>query len=200
MNTDEKQGLMARDGKDNRVIHTKLKFSRSESNGAMIGFVSFNTTNNRPMGVREDCTNPKKICVVDRLLAFETIPNVLYECTLMKMQRKDGYVVTEMTPVKFKATISTTYVRNYAYIIDVSFGNKKMKFDPYRGKKKEVSDINAFEDALRRRVDIKDLDDVIAEFDDSARRLLELMESDRITYGYRRKGNDKGKTNGRNSR
>ena len=66
-------------------IQTKLKFIKSERNGALISFVSQNPVNNVVCGVRQDSPYPKKIVIIDRELSNNGLVNVLYDCVLIPM-------------------------------------------------------------------------------------------------------------------
>lgn len=68
-------------------INTKLKFIKSEKNGAFISFVSQNPVNGVVCGVRQDSPYPKKIVIIDREMSNSILPNVLYDCTLIPMTK-----------------------------------------------------------------------------------------------------------------
>ncbi len=169
-------------------IRTKLKFIKSEMNGALISFVSQNPVNNVICGVRQDSPYPKKIVIIDREIAHNILVNVLYDCVLIPMtsvrnektgeNHTPGYIAIEANPVQFKATVTTKYIRGVKYNVEVSFGNKVIRFDPFRGKKESVRSLNACRAVLEKRCDVKDLMDVIEDFEVSAINLLELMKQD----------------------
>lgn len=169
-------------------IRTKLKFIKSEMNGALISFVSQNPVNNVICGVRQDSPYPKKIVIIDREIAHNILVNVLYDCVLIPMtsvrnektgeNHTPGYIAIEANPVQFKATVTTKYIRGVKYNVEVSFGNKVIRFDPFRGKKESVKSLNACRAVLEKRCDVKDLMDVIEDFEVSAINLLELMKQD----------------------
>lgn len=54
-------------------ISTKLKFIKSEKNGALISFVSQNSVTNVVCGVRQDSPYPKKIVIIDCELAHNIL-------------------------------------------------------------------------------------------------------------------------------
>lgn len=169
-------------------ISTKLKFIKSDKNGALISFVSQNPGNNVVCGVRQDSPYPKKIVIIDRKKANNIITNVLYDCKLIPMtpimnertgeNHIPGYIAIEATPVQFKATVSTTYIRGIKYMVEVSFGNKVIRFDPYRGKKESVKSFPACRAILEKRYDVKDLMRVVEDFDEAAFNIVELMKQD----------------------
>lgn len=164
-------------------VYTKLKFVRSEVSGAPVSFVSRNPKTGRICGVRQESEYPKKICIVDKLLANQIIMNVLYDCMLIPMSDKNGYVVIAAEPVQFKANVSTTYIKNTVYMVEVKFGNKTIRFDPFNGKKESVKDLAACRAVLEKRVDVRDVMQVVEDFERAANNMVRLMENDR----YRRK-------------
>ncbi len=163
-------------------IYTKLKFVISEQTGAIVSFVSQNPLTKQIRGVRKDDPYPKKVCVVDKNLAPYILLNVLYDVTLIPMAEKDGYVVVEANPVEFPATIETTYMRKVAYRVEVKFGHKTIIFDPKDGEKKSVRSFKECVKLLEKRVDIKDIFDVVKEFSDEAYKLIRLYERDGYFY------------------
>lgn len=163
-------------------VQTKLKFVKSEKTGAIVSFVSQNPKTGRICGVRQDSQYPKKICILDKKLVSDVLLNVLYDVTMIPMTEKNGYVVIEMTPVEFKATISTTYVKKAIYRVEVKFGNKTIVFDPLDGKKDTIRTLKGCLSVLEKRVDIKDITQVVADFQESANKLLNYMRADGILY------------------
>lgn len=163
-------------------VQTKLKFVKSEKTGAIVSFVSQNPKTGRICGVRQDSQYPKKICILDKKLVSEVLLNVLYDVTMIPMTEKNGYMVIEMTPVEFKATISTTYVKKAIYRVEVKFGNKTIVFDPLDGKKDTIRTLKGCLSVLEKRVDIKDITQVVADFQESANKLLNYMRADGILY------------------
>jgi len=163
-------------------VQTKLKFVKSEKTGAIVSFVSQNPKTGRICGVRQDSQYPKKICILDKKLVSEVLLNVLYDVTMIPMTEKNGYVVIGMTPVEFKATISTIYVKKAIYRVEVKFGNKTIVFDPLDGKKDTIRTLKGCLSVLEKRVDIKDITQVVADFQESANKLLNYMRADGILY------------------
>lgn len=169
-------------------ICTKLKFIKSEKNGALISFVSQNPVNNVVCGVRQDSPYPKKIVIIDKNLSSHILINVLYDCVLIPMttvknektgeDHIPGYIAIEANPVQFKATVSTKYVRGSKYQVEVSFGNKIVRFDPYRGQKESVKSFPACLAVLEKRCDVKDLMYVVENFTAAATELTEQLKQD----------------------
>jgi hypothetical protein len=168
-------------------IYTKLKFARSEQTGAYISFVSQNPISGRISGVRGDSVYPKKICIIDQKLAGLIIPDILYDSTLIPMKEKDGYIVIEVNPVAFRATVETTYVPKSIYKVEVRFGNKTVLFDPVDGKQESVSTISGVRGILEKRMDIKDLQQVIDDFLEHAYVLMKYYENDGAQFSKRKK-------------
>lgn len=162
-------------------IYTKLKFIRSEITGSTISFVSTNPESGRIMGVRRESEVPKKICIADKLLATSIILDVLYDCTLIPMKDKDGYIVIEAEPAQFIASITTTYIKNTIYLVEVKFGNKKIRFDPFDGRKKSVKNFAACRAVLEKRVDVKNVMQVVEDFERAAKNILRLLEKDKYS-------------------
>lgn len=141
----------------------------------------------RICGVRQDSEYPKKICILDKMLASEILLNVLYDCTLIPMTERNGYVVIAAEPVQFKATVTKTYVKNNIYLVEVKFGNKTIRFDPFNGRKESIKSLPACKAILERRVDVKNILQVVEDFDTAANEILALLENDRWGRFNRRK-------------
>jgi len=168
-------------------VYTKLKFIKSEETGCPISFVSQNPKTGRICGVRQDSEYPKKVCIVDKALASQILFNVLYDSTLIPMHDKNGYVVIAVEPVQFKAVITSNYVKNNIYLVEVKFGNKTIRFDPFNGRKESIRSLLACREVLRKRVDVKDLMQVVDDFTHQANTMLALLENDRYSRNRRKK-------------
>jgi hypothetical protein len=125
--------------------------------------------------------------IIDQKLAGLIIPNILYDATLIPMKEKDGYIVIEVTPVAFRATVETTYVPKAIYKIEIKFGNKTILFNPVGGKQESVSTIPGVRSILEKRMDIKDLQQVIDDFLEQAYILMKQYENDGAQFSKRRK-------------
>lgn len=182
-------------------IRTKLKFIKSEKNGALISFVSQNPVTNVVCGVRQDSPYPKKIVIIDREMAHNILVNILYDCVLIPMtpvlneksgeNHIPGYIAIEATPVQFKATVTTKYIRGIKYQVEVSFGNKVICFDPFRGQKETLKSLPACRAILEKRYDVKDLMDVVESFEMAALNLIELMKQDMRQIHNKKNRNEK---------
>lgn len=182
-------------------IATKLKFTKSDKNGALISFVSQNPVNNVVCGVRQDSPYPKKIVIIDREKANNILTNVLYDCTLIPMtpvlnektgeNHIPGYIAIEATPVQFKATVTTKYIRGIKYMVEVSFGNKIIRFDPFRGKRESVKSLPACRAILEKRCDVQNLLEVVEDFEMAAVNIIELMKHDMRQIHNKKNKNEK---------
>lgn len=189
-------------------IRTKLKFIKSERNGALISFVSQNPVTNVVCGVRQDSPYPKKIVIIDREIANNILVNVLYDCVLIPMTQImnektgenhiPGYIAIEANPVQFKATVTTKYIRGIKYNVEVSFGNKVIRFDPFRGQQESVKSLPACRAVLEKRCDVKDLMEVIEDFENAAFNLIELMKQDMRQIHNKKSKNEKADRRNRN--
>lgn len=189
-------------------IRTKLKFIKSEKNGALISFVSKNPVNNVVCGVRQDSPYPKKIVIIDREIANNILVNVLYDCALIPMTKVlnektgdknhiPGYIAIEASPVQFKATVTTKYIRGIKYNVEVTFGNKVIRFDPFKGQKESVKSLPACRAILEKRYDVKDLMDVVEDFETAAINLMELMKQDMRQIYNKKNPNEKARRGNR---
>lgn len=171
-------------------VTTKLKFTKSELTGTYVGYASRNPVNGCWHGVREDSEYPKVICVLDKKLAWEVIPNLLYDVTMIPMAEKAGFVVIRISPCSFKATVEISYFPTIRYRVYVKFGNKKIIFDPYEGNKESIWSLPACRAVLEKRVDVKDLPQVVEDFTSAAACILNKMKKDGVT---RKNENEEGK-------
>lgn len=166
----------------NETIKTKLKFTRSEKTGAYVGFVSQNNKTGKLLGVRQDSPYPKKICVLDTKSVPCVLLNTLYDVSMIPMQKNNGYIVIEATPTQFAAHVTTSYVPKALYRVEVNFGNKQIIFDPLDGEKNSVRFLNECVDLISKRVDIKNIDNVVDEFRSQGWAILEKFKSDGFLY------------------
>lgn len=157
----------------------KLKFQHSSKANALVAFVSYDEQSKRYYGVQETAQCGKKVCVLSFPLKDSVRAGVLYDCSLNPMQSGKGYVIVRATPQQYKATIETCYIKNNTYSIQIKFGYKVLKFDPFSSGKQSVYDLQQFKRVLLERTDIKDLQKVCKDFESSAHILLRLIEQDR---------------------
>lgn len=170
---------------------SQLKFARSEETGELIGFVSRHSKTRKLMGVREDSRFGKQICVLSEDLKGTLEPNILYSVELKPMHKANGYVVVAATPVLFQAHVETVIVPKTLYQVTVTFGNKKIFFDPKDGKSVMSRTIDGVLEILKGRKDIK--------YKEGHHRLSESGACSGTTYGIRRVHLYGRQTSGRNS-
>lgn len=180
----------------NQPLCTKIKFTRSEVNNSLIGFVSQNTINHVLCGVRADSPYPKKIVIVHTKIAHDIIPNALYNCRLEPMAPQinpktgeayiPGYIAVEADLVQFKAKVELGYIKGVQYMVEVKFGNKTVRFDPFRGKKESVKSFEACKAVLEKRCDVVDIVGVVTEFEKSCNLIMKFLKRDmKEMNGYR---------------
>lgn len=162
-------------------IYTKLKFIRSDVSGSPVSFVSKHLDTGRIYGVRQDSKYPKKVCIVDKAIADQIMLNALYNCTLVPMTEKNGYVVISAEPVQFRAKINSTYIKGNVYVVEVKFGNKTIRFDPFCGRKESVKNLKECKRVLERRIDIKNVMQVAEDFERAAIAMVRIMENDKYS-------------------
>ena len=168
-------------------IKTKLKFVKSDRTGSWVGFVSINPKNGRVFGVREDDKNPKKVCVASREVACFIEPGVLYDVQLIPMKNKSaGYIVVEAEPHAFEAKITPTVIKNVIYKVEVKFGNKTLLFDPKEGKLDSVRDLDKCAEMLKKRMDVKNLLQVVDDFLKVGQTVLSSYQNDQYEINKKR--------------
>lgn len=164
-----------------KTVSTKIKFERSHT-GALAGYISRNNSDGRILGVRRDSPYPKKICLLDPSLANYVMEDVLYDVKMIPMHTKKGYIVVEATPTLFPARIEVTYVPKAIYRIEVKFGNQTILYDPHEGKKESVKSMSACMELLSKCLNIKNLDTLLLDFQQSAWDLLDKYRYDGFIY------------------
>ena len=164
---------------------SQLKFAKSERTGELIGFVSRHSKTRKLMGVREDSRFGKQICVLSEDLKGTIEPNILYSVELKPMHNAKGYVVVAATPVLFQAHVETIIVPKTLYQVTVTFGNKKIFFDPKDGKSAMSRTIDGVLEILKGRKDIRHQESVINDYLNQAQALVRRMESDGFIYTKR---------------
>ncbi len=89
-----------------------------------------------------------------------------------------GYIAVEASPVQFKATITTKYIRGSQYQVEACFGNKVIRFDPFRGKQETIKSLPACLAVLEKRYDVRDIMFVVENFTAAANELLSILKQD----------------------
>lgn len=156
-----------------------LKFELSErDHETLIGLVSQNTKTECFNGVREKSKYPKKICIADKNISHKIIPGVLYDTTIIPMKSGKGYIAIKAEPYQFAATVKTVYRPHQSYKVVVQFGHKKLIFDPMNGDKPSRQQVNLVRRQIEKRLDLHNINGVLAEFDVQAHYLMQLLKQD----------------------
>ncbi len=98
------------------------------------------------------------------------------------MHNAKGHVVVAATPVLFQAHVETIIVPKTLYQVTVTFGNKKIFFDPKDGKSAMSRTIDGVLEILKGRKDIRHQENVINDYLNQAQALVRRMESDGFIY------------------
>lgn len=142
------------------VIKTLLKLKESEKNGELIGFVYVDKYNH-VWGVHEEDPRKKKICILSKEIDKNSIePGILYNVQLGDMPLNKGYIIQKIEPVKFKAKIETQIIGHTCQVI-VTFGNKKLYYNPVSGKSVHSRTSEGFLNLLQSRNDIENKEEVL---------------------------------------
>lgn len=158
-------------------LKARLKFVKSEKKGAYISFIYIDK-NHKVRGVKENDPVAKKICILDGALNTKVIPGALYLCEIIPMTNNKGYIAINIDLIQFDATITVDYKPKVAYKLIVSFGNKVIEFNPFDGQYKCMRSLKQTREALENRVDIKNLSDVLEQFERQAQILIMRMNAD----------------------
>lgn len=159
-----------------RVIKTNIKFYKGLDNveDRLYGFVT--KSNGSWKGCRES-EPKKKIVFVGSSVTDNIIPNALYQCSLVPMVNKDGFIATSATLIKFQGTIITTCKKGI-FVVKIKFGNKMLIYDP-ASKERRRRDIQGIANNLRNRHDLENSQDIAEEFISSACIIKRLYEQSR---------------------
>lgn len=168
---------------ETNLIKTKLRFVVSRETGKKVAFVSTSGSGKHLRGVAESEDMPKKVCVVGHEVSEIIVPGVLYDVEMTRMKNKKGYVVLKAVPCQYEAKIESCTSPQALYQVIVSFGNREIVFDPFRGRKPSMRTIEGVIGLLSQRKDIKDLPEVIEEFSRSANAILTIYNEQIRNYG-----------------
>lgn len=161
-------------------IHTLLKFTKSEQSDQLVSYVSTNPVTGQIKGVRADSQYPHRIVVCSPAVTSVILPNVLYKVSLVPMVSAKGYICISAEPQQFSAAVRIEYTPKEKYQILVSFGNKTMLYDPFKGKQSSVLTLQGFIETLQRRLDIRNIEMVLAEINIAASDLNKKMKKDGV--------------------
>lgn len=147
-------------------IKTNIKFSTgiAHDSSRLCGFVT--KVNGSWKGCRADDKCKKKIVFIDYKTVNNVIPNMLYQCVLIPMKKDGGFIAISAELVTFEATIYTKY--NYGrFTVHVRFGNKCIVYDSESDDNRK-RDINLIANRLRKRIDLKNSNEVVEDFINTA--------------------------------
>ena len=158
-------------------IKTYLKFQRSERDKTT--FVSYvRKENGSWKGCRENDEYKKKVVLADIGIAGTLVENVLYSAVLVPMKECMGFVAISAEPVKFTAKVEIV-IEDERYAVDVRFGQKLITYEPASTMENRRS-IDAIIQTLARRMDIRDAEQVIRDFKESAEIVLAYYKADNV--------------------
>lgn len=163
--------------KTKKGLKARLKFVKSEKKGAYISFVYIDK-DHKVRGVKENDPVAKKICILDGALNTKVIPGALYKCDIIPMANNKGYIAINIELIQFDANIVVDYKPKVAYKLTITFGNKVIEFNPFDGQYKCMRSLAKTREALEARVDIKNLSDVMEQFERQAQILVMRMKAD----------------------
>lgn len=163
------------------VEKSRVKFTKTKT-GEIVGFVSRLSTNELK-GVHEGDGTRKSVCVLSKDLKGSIEPDALYDVELRPMHGKNGYVVTSATRTFFEAQIESVIKPHKVYKVVISFGYKKIYFDPLGGKTPSSCTLHGVLEVLNARKDLQNADGVISDFIDRAQELMRRMKEDGYDVG-----------------
>lgn len=170
---------VALDGHPEKMT-TILKFTESKKTGAYVAFVQ-KGVGGWWRGVREDARGKKKVCVVPPELQPQIILGQPYKVECATSKNDQYFTVLNISPQVYTAIMETAYVPNCLYRIEINFGYKTLVFDP-QSSIRNRSQLGRFMDVLKSRADIRDHDQVVAEFEMRAKDLLRRYQNDGFIY------------------
>ena len=160
------------------IESSRIKFTKSPDTGEIIGFVSRNSKTKLLRGVPENSPYGKKICVLPESLKGTIEPGVLYDVELREMHNGSGFVVTVASRSLFEANVITAITPGKTYKVKITFGNKTIFFDPKDGQQPSCNTIDGVLKVIGKREDLRDKEEVCAQFVKTARALLDRMAED----------------------
>jgi len=155
-------------------VRVRLRFSRSNKTGYIVGFVSQKMQTGEWIGVSEDNPVPKKICVLNRTLSPYVILNKLYDAEIVPMRNGNGFVAKNIELVQYPAKVITSHIPGMLYHVEAVFGGKRIVFDPAESRDRSVCDPQRAIEKLRIRTDVLNLEQALEEFGDEANRINQL--------------------------
>lgn len=158
-------------------VKTNIKFNKGLDGmeEKVYGFVT--KCNGSWRGCYEDAEK-KKLVLVDPRVAPTITPRFLYECVLVPMKSDTGFIAISASLIKFKPIIKTTY-KGGKFSVTVSFGNRKMVYDP-SSKEENKKDISKIADRIRMRMDVENPQQLAEDFIDAACMVKRLYEQENV--------------------
>ena len=98
------------------------------------------------------------------------------------MHKAKGYVVVAATPVQFPVTVETIIAPKTLYKVTVSFGNKTIYLDLKDGKSAMSRTLDGVLPVLKKRKDIENHEEGIADFIKQAHEMIRRFEQDGYIY------------------
>lgn len=142
-----------------------IKFTKNKMNDSLAGYVT--KSNGSWKGCRSTEKCRMKIVLPGQEVKDTMMENVLYRTTIIPMREKDGFVAIKIEPVQFEARIETKF-RGRQYSIEVRFGHKRLVYDPFDKRDNKCrKDIKVFLRTLESRPDIKDIAQVVEDFNEA---------------------------------
>ena len=146
-----------------KTIDTNIKFERSERTGnPIIGFVS--KVDGVWRGVRRNAPTPKLIVVVDRKIAPFVKEGMVYNCHLVPMISKKGFVAVQVALMQYEAAIESR-ISGGSFTVSVKFGNEAITYDR-KSDDPLVNDIGIVTERIRGCQQIRNVESVINDFTD----------------------------------
>lgn len=164
-------------------IVAKLRFEKSERDpNTYIGFISQDCITGQIFGRSQDSRFPKKIVILDHKLNYMVEPGMLYRTTMTPMKSGKGYVATAIEPHQFSASVSIDYRPKINYRVIVTIGKSEVFFDPKDGATPATNTIKGAIEALCRRIDVRNINAVVHEFEMACKTMVDFYEKDGFFY------------------
>lgn len=141
------------------IITTNLKFAQHSKSGQVVGFISKVGKNWR--GVNENSECKKIIVLLDHELAKKVKTHTVYQCRLIPMTGKFGYVAVSASPMTFNAEVETVMLPR-TFKINIHFGNQTIVYDP-NSKDKRYNSFDSIVQYLISTNQIRNIGEVIDE-------------------------------------
>ncbi|MFR9514436.1 MAG: hypothetical protein SNH64_03755 [Rikenellaceae bacterium] len=98
------------------------------------------------------------------------------------MHNGTGYVIVKAELIQFEALLQMSYTPQKRYRIIITFGNKRVYFDPIDGKTSSSRTVEGVCAVLSERSEISNKEKILSDFMVEAIRLLDRMAMDGVKY------------------